>query len=160
VRRTPFSPPAVAGEGVATGYDEQGSAVAPYRMVAVAAGGLYSSVDDFARFLTAYTDRRHGILGRELFDAMLTPVAAVELEGADVAGARYGLGHGVHRTRSGERLVYHSGGNPGYLAYFLVMPERGLGLVLATNGSGGVPLITQLLQLWSQHYGVDLPPIY
>jgi hypothetical protein len=91
---------------------------------------------------------------------MLPPVAAVELEGAGVARARYGLGHGVHRTRSGERLVYHSGGNPGCLACFLVIPERGLGLGLATNGSGGVPILARLHQLWSQHYGADLPPLY
>lgn len=161
LEHTTFAPAAVSGEGVATGYDEEGKPVAPYRLVGAAAGGLYSSVDDFARFLAAYTGRgRERVLGRELFDTMLTDVAAVELEGGAGAGARYGLGHGVHRTASGERLVYHSGGNPGYLAYFLVMPDRGDGLVLATNGSAGVPLLIRVVQLWGEHYGVDLQPIY
>jgi hypothetical protein len=32
-------------------------------------------------------------------------VADVDLEGADVAGARYGPGHGVHR--SGERSEHY-----------------------------------------------------
>ncbi|HEX5871664.1 MAG TPA: serine hydrolase domain-containing protein [Longimicrobium sp.] len=160
MRRTTFAPAAVSGGDVATGYDEEGNPVAPYRLVGEAAGGLYSSVEDFARFLTAYTGPRRVILEPRTFETMLTAVADVELEGADVAGARYGLGHGVHRTPSGERVVYHSGGNPGYLAYFLVMPERGIGMVLAANGSGGVPVLTRLLQLWSEHYGVPLQPVY
>lgn len=157
---TTFSPATVIGEGVATPYDEQGNPVGPYRFAGTSAGGLYSNAEDFARFLTAYFDHGDAILGRELFEAMLTPVAAVELEGGAGAGARYGLGHGVHRTRSGERLVYHSGGNPGYMAYFLVMPERGLGVVLAANGDANVPFLSRLLRLWSEHYGVDLPPLY
>jgi CubicO group peptidase (beta-lactamase class C family) len=160
MHRTTFAPAAVSGGQVATGYDEEGNPVAPYRFVGTAAGGLYSSVEDFTRFLTAYTGSRHGLLGDGTFDAMLTGVADVELEGADVAGARYGLGHGVHRTASGERIAYHSGGNSGYLAYFLVMPERGIGMVLAVNGGAGVPVLTRLLQLWSQHYRVDLQPVY
>lgn len=160
MHRTTFAPAAVSGADVATPYDEEGNPVAPYRLVGAGTGGLYSSVEDFARFLAAYTGSHGGILGQRTFDAMLTPVADVELEGIDLAGARYGLGHGVHRTPSGERLVYHSGGNPGYIAYFLVMPERGIGMVLATNGGGGIPVVTRLLELWSEHYGVGLPAIY
>jgi CubicO group peptidase (beta-lactamase class C family) len=155
-----FAPAAVAGEGVATPYDEQGNPVAPYRMAGAAAGGLYSTADDFARLLAAYTRHGRGILRRDFFEAMVTPVAPVELEGGMGAGAQYGLGHGVHRTRSGERLVYHSGGNPGYMAYFLVMPERGMGMVMAANRDASLPFLTALLQAWSEHYGVDLPPIY
>lgn len=164
MRRTTFAPAAVTGGEVATGYDEEGNPVAPFRFVGTAAGGLYSSVENFTRFLTAYTGARHGILGQRTFDTMLAPVADVNLEGLadglDVAGERYALGHGVHRTRGGERIIYHSGGNPGYLAYFLVMPERGIGMVVAANGSAGVPVITRLVQLWSEHYGVDTQPLY
>jgi CubicO group peptidase (beta-lactamase class C family) len=162
MHRTTFAPAAVSGAEVATGYDEEGNPVAPYRFVGTAAGGLYSSVEDFTRFLTAYAGSRHGVLSARTLETMLTPVADVNLQGVadglDVAGERYGLGHGVHRT--GETIVYHSGGNPGYLAYFLVMPERGIGMVVATNGGAGVPAITRLLQLWSEHYDVDIQPIY
>jgi CubicO group peptidase (beta-lactamase class C family) len=117
-------------------------------------------VEDFSRFLAAYTGRGRRMLRPPTFDAMLTDVAAVQLEGVETAGARYGLGHGVHRTRAGERLVYHSGGNPGYRAYFLVMPDRGQGLVLASNSDASVPVVIRVLQLWSEHYGVDLPPLF
>lgn len=160
MRRTTFAAAAVIGEGIATPYDEQGNPLPPWRMVGKAAGGMYSSVEDFVRFITAYTGSRRGIVREATVETMLTDVADVVLEGADVAGARYGLGHGVHRTPAGERLVYHSGGNPGYLAYFLVMPEQGRGMVVALNGSGGVPALIRLVQLWGQHYGVALPPLY
>lgn len=157
---TTFAPAAVAGPGVATPHDEQGNPIAPYRMAGASAGGLYSSADDFAHFLAAYTRHGRGVLRRDLFEAMLTPVAPVELDGGAGAGAQYGLGHGVHRTRAGERLVYHSGGNPGYMAYFLVMPERGLGMVVAANGDADAPFLSAVLQRWSEHYGVDLPPLF
>lgn len=160
LRRTTFAPAVVSGDGVATPYDEGGSPIAPYRLVGTAAGGLYSSVDEFARFLTAYTGSRRRMLRPSTFDAMLTALATVQLEGVETGGARYGLGHGVHVTRAGERLVYHSGGNPGYRAYFLVMPERGHGLVLVSNGDGSAPAFIRLLQLWSEHYGVDLPTLF
>jgi CubicO group peptidase (beta-lactamase class C family) len=164
MHRTTFAPAAVSGAEVATGYDEEGNPVAPYRFVGTGAAGLYSNVDDFTRFLTAYTGQTHGILAPRTFERMLTVEAAVNLEGVaegvDVAGARYGLGHGVHHTRSGERIVYHSGGNPGYTTYFLVMPERGIGMVVALNGGDGLPVLKRLLQLWSEHYGADLPPLF
>jgi CubicO group peptidase (beta-lactamase class C family) len=160
MRRTTFAPAAVSGEGVATPYDEAGNPVAPYRLVGTAAGGMYGSVEELARFLTAYTGVGRRILRPETFEAMLTDVASVQLEGVETAGARYGLGHGVHVTRAGERLVYHSGGNPGYRAYVLVMPERGHGLVLASNGDGSAPALIRVLQLWSEHYGVDLPALF
>jgi CubicO group peptidase (beta-lactamase class C family) len=162
MRRTTFAPAAVVGEGMATPYDEQGNPIAPYRLVGAAAGGLFSSADDFARFLTAYARPGSGVLRPATFETMLTDVAAVQLDGADMdaTSARYGLGHGVHRTRGGERLVYHSGGNPGARAYFLVIPERGDGLVLISNSDNSVPVIARLLELWSERQGVDLPPLF
>jgi CubicO group peptidase (beta-lactamase class C family) len=157
---TTFAPAAVTGDGIATPYDEQGNPVAPWRIVGASAGGLYSSMDDFSRFITAYTGRGRRLLRPATFATMLTDVAPVELEGVETPGARYGLGHGVHRTRTGERLVYHSGGNPGYRAYFLVMPERGDGLILASNSDASGPIFMRLLPMWGEHYGVDLPPLF
>lgn len=153
-------PVAVSGDGVATPYDEQGNPVAPYRLVGTGTGGLYTTAKDLARFAAAYVHAGRGVLGREAFETMLAPVADVQLQGGAGAGARYALGHGVHRTASGKRIVYHSGGNPGYMAYLLVMPERGLGMVIAANGDANLPLLSGLLRLWSEHYGVELQPIF
>lgn len=158
--RTTFHPPSVSGPEVATPYDEDGAPLAPYRLVGEAAGGLYSSAEDFARILAAYSDAGRDVVSESSFEVMLNLVTRVEIEGLDLGEAEYGFGHAVHRTDSGERLVYHSGGNPGYLAYFIVAPERGDGIVIVSNGSNAVPVIAGVLQSWSDHYGFDLPPLY
>jgi CubicO group peptidase (beta-lactamase class C family) len=164
MRHTTFAPAAVSGGEVATGYDKAGYPVAPFRVVGTAAAGMYSNVDDFTRFLTVYTGQTHGIVAPRTFETMLTPMAAVDWEGivngVDVTGAQYALGHGVHRTRLGERIVYHSGGVPGYTAYFLVMPERGIGMVVAVNGDRGRAVLQYMLWLWGEYYGVDTQPFY
>lgn len=87
---------------------------------------------------------------------MARPVAPVALE--DVSGAFYGLGHGTHRAPDGRLYLYHSGGNPGFRAYFIVAPEHGDGVFIAVDSDNGVPVITRVLQLWGDAHGGGLPP--
>ena len=51
----------------------------------------------------------------------------------------YGLGFYVARYR-GHRVLRHGGAMDGYLARFSFMPEKGLGLVVLSNLSGGNPV--------------------
>jgi len=152
----------IPGRGAATGYDEGGQPVPAYRYVGAAAGGLMASAHDFARLLRTYgrawsgADRR--VLSRTELEEMARPMAPVVLEG--VSGAFYGLGHGTHRAPDGRLYLYHSGGNPGFRAYFLVAPERGDGVFIAVSSDNGVPVITRVLQLWSEAHGGGLPPLY
>ncbi len=155
-----FAPIRVSGDGIATPYQGDNGPIAPYRIIGGSAGGLYSNIEDFARFLTTYYVVGGAVISERLFETMLTPVMKVELEGVDLEGAEYALGHGVHRTRTGEIIAYHSGGNPGYLAYFLIAPATGSGLVLASNGSNAVPIIKEILEIWSDHYELDLQPVF
>ncbi|HEX6750931.1 MAG TPA: serine hydrolase domain-containing protein [Longimicrobium sp.] len=151
-----------ARPGAAVGYDEAGNPVPAYRFVGTSAGGLWTSADDFARLMRAYarawsgTDRR--VIGRAELDQVARPMAAVTLEG--VSGATYGLGHGTHRAPDGRTYVYHSGGNPGARAYFIVSPDRGDGVFVATNSDNGVPVITRVLQIWGDAHGGGLPPLF
>jgi CubicO group peptidase (beta-lactamase class C family) len=159
MRESGFGAP---GPGAAVGYDEAGKAVPAFRYVGTSAGGLLTSAHDFARLLRAYgrawagSERR--VLDRAQLEEMAKPVAPVVLEG--VAGAFYGLGHGTHRAPGGPLYLYHSGGNPGFRAYFLVAPERGDGLFIAVSSDNGVPVITRILQLWGEAHGGGLPPLY
>ena len=89
---------------------------------------------------------------------MITPIAKVELEG--VSGATYGLGIGVHTTKSGETIVYHSGGNPGVRAYFLVSLNKGNGMFIVANSDNSVPVLQEIIRLWGEHYKTDLQPVY
>jgi CubicO group peptidase (beta-lactamase class C family) len=152
----------IPGRDAAVGYDEAGQAVPAYRYVGASAGGLSTSAHDFARLLRAYGRAWSGanrrVLDRAELEEMARPAAPVVLEG--VTGAFYGLGHGTHRAPDGRLYLYHSGGNPGFRAYFIVAPERGDGVFIAVSSDNGVPVITRVLQLWGEAHGGGLPPLY
>jgi len=144
-------------------YGEDGRPVPRYRLVGEAAGGLNATVRDFVRFLAAYAAADDQAPGRKIISPaslrlMTSPVAKVELPG--VKGAMYGLGHGVHRAATGGFVVYHSGGNPGVRAYFLVSLTQGNGMIVITNSDKGAPVLREVIRLWGEHYKVDLQPIY
>jgi CubicO group peptidase (beta-lactamase class C family) len=144
-------------------YGEDGRLVPGYRLVGEAAGGLNTTVRDFVRFLAAYVATDGQAPGRKIVSPaslklMTSPIAKVELQ--SVKGAMYGLGHGVHRAATGDLIVYHSGGNPGVRAYFLVSPTQGNGIIVITNSDKGAPVLQEVIRLWGEHYKVDLQPIY
>lgn len=162
---TTFSVDTVPAGRLAAPHGEDGEPLESYRLVGVAAGGLYGTARDFARFLTVYMEgdgrsAGRGVLSPADVSRMLEPVARVELEGVETGGAEYALGHNVARTGGGRRLVFHSGGNPGYLAYFLIAPESGHGIVLLANGSGAAPVLGGGVEIWARRHGVELPPLY
>ncbi|MFW6201749.1 MAG: serine hydrolase domain-containing protein [Gemmatimonadota bacterium] len=147
--------------GVAAGHDEAGAAVAPVRYVGASAAGLYASARDFGRLLEAYhTGWRGGnaVLDSATLRAVADHVVPVDLDG--VSGAFYGLGHGVHRTDGGRVLLYHSGGNPGVRAYFIIDPDAGNGIFIAVNSDNGVPVVAGVRERWGEAYGRGLPPLY
>lgn len=165
MEETTFDVDAVSSTRVAVPYDDNGDPIEPYRLVGVAAGGLYSSARDFTRFVAAYADgpgtqAGGGVLSPEAVFSMFDPTTRVVLPDVETGSSMYGLGHNVHESSTGGRMVFHSGGNPGFLAYFLVLPETGNGLVLMSNSSRAVPVLARILELWADHYRVELPPLY
>lgn len=165
MKETTFAVDTVSSNRLAIPYDDDGDPIEPYRLVGVAAGGLYSTARDFARFVAAYAGDREtrsdqSISSRQALATMLEPIAAVQLSNVDVDGAMYGLGHNIYASSRSVRIVYHSGGNPGFIAYFLVVPETGNGLVILSNSDRAVPVVAEVLQLWARHYDVHLPPLY
>ena len=72
----------------------------------------------------------------------------------------YGLGHGVHRTIKGDTILYHSGGNLGVRAYFMVSLKTGNGMVVIANSDNGGPVIIEIVQKWAEFYKTDIQPIY
>ena len=157
MRKTDYS----ANQQTAILYDENGNPIAPYQVIAESAGGLNTTARDFVELLKAYFLTNRGqkkIISPESFKAMITPIAKVELEG--VSSAMYGLGHGVHQTKSGDTIVYHSGGNPGVRAYFLVSLKKGNGLFVVANSDNSVPVLQEIIRLWGEHNQTDLQPVY
>lgn len=88
-------------------------------------GGVYSSIDDLARWAAALDEPRYA-------EALLprTPVPD--------AGAHYGYGWfiGTHR---GEKLVWHTGETSGFRNALLRFPDRRLTVIVLTNRRDGEP---------------------
>lgn len=162
MRDASFRPEGMSRDGAAVGH-EDGAPLTPYHLPGPA-GGLYASVRDFARFMALYAPSRgslrRDLVSKEAFTRMTEPVAQVWLDDALIAGAFYGLGHGVHTASSGERFVYHSGGNPGVAAYFIVSLASGNGIAIVSTGDDRVSMISDVLSIWAETYDVELPALY
>jgi CubicO group peptidase (beta-lactamase class C family) len=110
----------------------------PLDVAMAAAGGLYASVADLARFLEFQlgdgTIDGRTVLGTELIQEQRTVPAPNE-------GAPWGYALGVARTRwmlqggSNPDLFSHGGGGYGFLADIFWLPQLQLGIALLTNSS-------------------------
>ncbi|WP_379550196.1 serine hydrolase domain-containing protein [Qipengyuania sp. DGS5-3] len=85
-----------------------------------AAAGLWTTSNDYARFVIALMDAASGVenvIPSDLAKAMITPQVALE------EGKHYGLGTQLVLHDDGSlRFVSHSGANTGYRAFFSARP--------------------------------------
>ncbi len=98
-----------------------------------AAGGLWSTVRDLARWASFLVSGADGVLSADTLDEMSRPEIMVDLENWTLA---WGLG--LQLFRSGERImVGHGGAMPGFLAGLAVRrPDRTAAIVLANTSAG------------------------
>lgn len=101
-----------------------------------AAGGLYSSLDDMARYAQTILNGSD-VLSTESFNLLFE-------------GDRYGLGHGLTDLPTGERLVFGGGTRMGWQSDFVVYPDGGSGVVVLSNANGGIILNLEIINLWTQ----------
>ncbi len=128
-----------------------------------AAGGLYSTAEDMARWLTLYaesTAAHEALLPRESFRALLEPQVRWYVGGVEAAGTSYALGHATWTSRDGQLYAFHAGGNPGLRAFYFVAPRSGNGLFLAANHDDGQVAFRRLIEAWARHYEVEPPPLF
>jgi len=149
---------------IAVGYDENGKAIQRHRWVGEAAAGLYTTARDFGRLLEAYAAMQSGQAGAPLSQAWFAlfarPGVAIVLPGVETGGAEYSLGHITASTQAGGRAVYHSGGNPGFAAYFIYSLDRRAGVFVVANSERGIDGIRAAAAQWGKHYGVNVPAIF
>lgn len=118
---------------VITGPDSPPLDAPEYEMgCAVYSGGLYSTAQDLARYLTFALDdtpsEKPKVLSPASLRRMQTP-QSIRRPGIHTA---YGLGWGV--VRIGEHdAIEHNGALLGYSAHVSAVPERGLGIVALSN---------------------------
>jgi CubicO group peptidase (beta-lactamase class C family) len=142
------APPGSLARPHATDEKGQLAVVPDWRMGASSAdGGIYSSVDDLARFVSFQLEawpassRAGGdVLARStLRDAQgFQAVSRLRVNqrpeqkpGASVSGE--GLGWAVYRDCRFELVTWHNGGTEGHRAALYLLPTRGVGVVLLAN---------------------------
>lgn len=155
MRHTVWEPADVAPERLAMGHEVEGGRVVtrpPTQHGALdAAGGLYSTVDDLARFvafqLAAWPPRggddggplsratlreAHAIKAFGSFHARTRPV---ELAAHGVAGGTSGVGLGFTVSHGCEHphVVGHNGGVDGHHATVRMLPHAGVGVIVLGN---------------------------
>jgi hypothetical protein len=117
------------------------------------AGGLYSSVNDLAKWVRVQLDggviSGDGDGAKRLFSAerqremwnMLTPIPVPESSVPELAAAKpnfsgYGEGWMLSDYR-GHKLVWHTGGWPGMVSRITLVPDLKLGVIVLTNQEVG-----------------------
>lgn len=140
---------------VAVPYSDTLEAIPLYRTNGKAAGGMYSTITELARFACAEmagpADELpgRGVLNPESVARMHHPERYAESEmGLDFYT---GLGHYV--VDLGEvRAIQHTGGNPGWRTVYTILPREKLGFVCLINSAGGNELWMDLIMQWSNSY--------
>ncbi|WP_280679969.1 serine hydrolase domain-containing protein [Kitasatospora sp. MAA19] len=124
-------------------------------------GGICATAADVARFARLFVDGGVApdgtrVLPGAVVEAMLN--REVEMPDQWFLGGHWGLGWGLFEW-DGVRGFGHDGSTFGQLAYLRAMPEKGLAVVLLTNGGGAAPKVFEALcrELSAELAGVTMP---
>jgi Beta-lactamase len=101
-----------------------------------AAGSLWSTTADLARWGVALVEGAEGVLRRETVEEMRAFQSMADLE-----EWKLGWGLGLMLLREGDRIfVGHGGAMPGFLAFVAVSPKERSGAVVLVNSGAGVKI--------------------
>jgi CubicO group peptidase (beta-lactamase class C family) len=141
--------PADLLKNACAGHSADGKTLAVKRYVypIMAAGGLWTTTSDYARYVTelqkTYQGRSDKIISRELAGQMLTSHVSEQ----------YGLGVFI-RDYNGEKNYFgHLGDNRGFFAGFIAHLTDGYGAVVFTNAQNGAELIREIFNGIAAVYG-------
>jgi CubicO group peptidase (beta-lactamase class C family) len=141
---------------VANGHDQKGQPIPVYVYPATASGGLFSTVDDIARFvaagMTRFGDAGRAVLHSESIAELHAPVVDITSFYGIVFDA-YGYGHFVENLSNGYRAVAHGGHGYGWMTHFHAVPETGDGIVILTNSQRSWPFFAYVLNDWAHWIG-------
>jgi CubicO group peptidase (beta-lactamase class C family) len=127
-------------------YDGDEKPVGYRQLASQAIGSEICTVPDFARFLAAAVSGPggeppgRGVLKRQTISTMIE---------VQPNARNAGLGYGIASSR-GEKILTHSGGNPGWSAHFRLSVDRQEGFVIANNSSRGGRINQAIGKLWSE----------
>ena len=120
----------------------QGQEVPPLEVPMLAAGGMYSTVNDMAKFISFHlaggVSPGRRLISTDVLRAMYTPQYPQP-------GQKAGYGLGVNsRPYHGATLLFHGGGGYGYSTDQRWVPEYKVGVVILSNGDGGDNFVADL----------------
>ncbi len=104
----------------------------------LAAGGLFTSANDLARFFTVGLDGDW--LTPEDVALMHTPAEATD--------GQYGFGNFLMTLQDGTPVVWHDGIGVGQRAIFFLLPASGDGLIILTNSGKGNTIFREIVCAW------------
>jgi CubicO group peptidase (beta-lactamase class C family) len=138
---------------LAIGHDYDGSVASGgrTRYAEAAAGGLWTTAGDLARFVAEIQlglEGRSAVVSRELATRMTTPVASIG------GGTSVALGTFVERHGS-TPYFGHDGLGQGFLTMLRASKTKGEGAVVMANGFAAAPLLLEILRSVAAEYGWD-----
>ncbi len=142
-------------ERMAHGYLLDNSPVPVVVDAAKGPGGLYSNLEDIARFLSVgIAEKEEKVLSLERKNRMFHP----EAETGSFYGLisdHYGLGYFLEALPTGQKGVFHGGQHTGWLTSMYGVPATGDGIVILTNSERSQHLIARILGIWAEKQGYD-----
>lgn len=135
-------------------YGYFGQELPDYRFTERAAAGLITTAGDLMKLMQASLDTSktggtplgRGVLTPELVGEMQTPVLGEN-----------GLGIFSRSLPDGTTLLYHSGDNRGWHAFYGFIPASQNGLVILTNSENGIDLRQDVYHAWIRFETGALP---
>lgn len=133
----------------ATGHTLDGEPAEKWRpRTANGAASLHTTAAEYARFVQALLDPAAApiVLSTASRDAMWMPAVPVDT----TLGLAWGHGWAVE-THAGRWTPFHWGANRFFRAFTLVWPDEQRGLVVFTNGAGGLALMDEIVRAVDGH---------
>jgi len=145
-----FDPP------VPFGYDLGGNPIPVYVYPDKASGGLFSTAEDIATFISAgmtdFSDSPDGVLSPESVKKLYSPNTK-PTGFLGIGFDHYGLGYLIEEL--GEvKAVAHGGQGTGWMTHFHAVPETGDGIVILTNSQRSWPFFANVLTDWGKWNGL------
>jgi CubicO group peptidase (beta-lactamase class C family) len=122
----------------------------------MAAAGLWTTPSDLARWAIAIARAYRGEPNGVISPAMAKQMLTTQVTAKPPYNGIWGLGVGL--AGSGETLAFsHGGRDEGFVAQFVMYPEKGVGLFVMLNGvSGG--FMGEVVRAFEETYGLPSAP--
>jgi CubicO group peptidase (beta-lactamase class C family) len=130
------------GAEMATGHDASGAAVATQHYARPAAAAtLYTTIEDYARFVTALLASAPALRTHEsVVSLMLNPTVTVDSSFSFL----WGLGCGIEKSGD-DVYFFHRGAGGGFQSFFMASRKLGTGVVILTNGENGLDAVPDIV---------------